>query len=230
MLIDLHVHTSATPGGHDLDRLIEAAKDAGLDGLAITDIGVLPDFSDLPRGDFGLFAGVELPTSRGRWLAYPPHLSDGVDVGAFDSPDADGLYSIDVVEKLSGEGWALILVQPFHEPQPREAVYDMAGFHAIEVSQGTEPLMAKDLAIEAALALRVGVVGGSAVLEDLSVLGKICTVFLPPLSDQSSFHGALMSRDVFLGERGKRPVGEMVEQQERKRPPRRSRSRKSQNS
>lgn len=228
MWIDVHVQTDKTAGGLGLKDVAQAARESGLDGLALTDIGTLPDPEEMKRvsSETGvhLFTGVKLPTEAGTWLAYPPRATEGAELSF--SVDDSGLYPLSSVETLAREGWALILSQPFGEEGPGEAVYSMKGLHGLEVTNSESGLCAKDLSLEAALALELAVLGGSGVLGDLSVLGKVGTAFMPEISSQRDFHGALVSRAVMLAERGKRDIEEVEEKQSRRRKPRRRKPRK----
>jgi len=205
MWIDIHVESGLPEGINNLAEIGRHARECALDGLAITDVGRLPDPAELEEASnaTGLFffGGIKLPTDRGVWLAYPqdlhqscPELTSG----------EDGLFPLSSVAELGQEGWALVLSQPFLEGGPGEDVYDMVGFHGVEVSNGREPLSARDFAMEAALSLGQGVVGGSGSSGESGALGIVGTGFLRHLKYQRDFHDALVNRTVLLVERGKR--------------------------
>jgi hypothetical protein len=227
MWIDIHVQTDKTVGGLGLEDVATAARESGLDGLAVTDIGTMPDRAEMERISSAtgvrLFSGIKLPTEAGVWLAYPPREDEGEDL-TFHTEDS-GLYPLSAVETLARNGWALVLSQPFGEGGPGEAVYSMRGLHGLEVTNSSSGLCAKDLSLEAALALRLSVMGGSGVLGDLSVLGRVGTAFMPSISSQRDFHGALVSGAVMLAEKGRRDIQEVEEKPSRKRKPRRRKPR-----
>ena len=205
MWVDIHIESRLSEGKKNLVEMGEQALECALDGLVITDVGRLPALSDLEEAAEAtgvlFFGGVKIPTDRGVWLAYPPDLS--CELPELE-PDEDGLFSIEVVASLGQEGWALVLSQPFLDGGPGEGVYDMVGFHGLEVSNGREPLSARDFALEAALALGQGVVGGSGSSGEPGPLGIVGTGFLIDLRDQRDFHYALVNRSVILVERGTR--------------------------
>jgi len=227
MWIDVHVQTEKTPGGRGLEDLVLAARESGLDGLALTDVGSIPDFEEMAAVSSAtgvrLFAGIKLPTESGVWLAYPPGHEQAGDL-EFTSEEG-GLYPLSAVESLVRSGWALILSQPFGESGPGEGIYSMKGFHGVEVTNGSNGLCGKDLSLEAALALNLAVLGGSGVLENLDVLGRVGTAFVPDVKTQRDFHDALVSGSVMLAEKGKRDIEEFEEKSPRKRKPRRRKPR-----
>jgi len=227
MWIDVHVQTEKTPGGLGLKDLALAARESGLDGLALTDVGSLPDFEEMAAVSSAtgvrLFAGIKVPTESGIWLAYPPGRQQAGDL-EFTSEE-EGLYSLSAVESLVRSGWALVLSQPFGELGPGEGIYHMKGLHGVEVTNGSNGLCGKDLSLEAALALDLAVLGGSGVLSNLDVLGHVGTAFVRDVKTQGDFHDALVSGSVMLAEKGKRDIQEFEDKPSRKRKPRRRKPR-----
>ena len=76
MIVDLHVHTDATESGRSVPEIVGALEACGLDGVALTDVGVISAPQDVSEvfeeSGLSVFFGVELPTETGRWLLYPP--------------------------------------------------------------------------------------------------------------------------------------------------------------
>ena len=77
MLIDLHVHSHHTRGGTLAPRaVLRRAREAGLDGVAFTDLNTLDGLDEIRAAgrDEALLAlcGVELATDRGHYLCFFP--------------------------------------------------------------------------------------------------------------------------------------------------------------
>ncbi len=229
MIVDLHVHTDATESGRNVPEIVGALASSGLDAVALTDVGVISSPADVAgtfeEAGLSVFFGVELPTETGRWLLYPPNAIEAAESKPWGEPGSDGLYSSGVVETLTGQGWAAVLVQPFLNDGAGEGVYALQGMHAIQITQGEEPLSARDLAMEAGLALDIPLVAGSNLLGDLEALGKVGTVLLRAASTQSEFVRELKEGHMFVAKMGTPKV--TPEARRRKRGPRRRRSRSS---
>ena len=77
MLIDLHVHSHHTAGvSLHPHEVVRRAKEAGLDGLVLTDLNTLEGLPELRAAareeSFLALCGVELATDRGHYLCYFP--------------------------------------------------------------------------------------------------------------------------------------------------------------
>src|SRR5512146_668240 len=77
MLIDLHVHTHHTRGGALAPRdVVRRAREAGLDGVAFTDLNTLDGLEEIRAAgrEVGMLAlaGVEIATDRGHYLCFFP--------------------------------------------------------------------------------------------------------------------------------------------------------------
>src|SRR5215212_7874440 len=77
MLVDLHVHSHHSPGGVLSPRdVVRRAKEAGLDGVVLTDVNTLEGLEELREASreqgFLALAGVEITTDRGHYLCYFP--------------------------------------------------------------------------------------------------------------------------------------------------------------
>lgn len=102
---DLQVHTDASPCSRAAPRnVVEAALDAGLDGIAITNHDTLEGYAavdELAPPELTVIPGVEVTTSQGHLLALDVH-----DV----PPRGDPLAVIDQVHE---QGGLAILSHPF---------------------------------------------------------------------------------------------------------------------
>ena len=81
MLIDVFTYTQASPNGpFTIHSLIEAAKCARLDGIAVTDRAStqrIREYMDIAeQEEFLVLYGLELETSSGRVVAYPRYVDD----------------------------------------------------------------------------------------------------------------------------------------------------------
>jgi predicted metal-dependent phosphoesterase TrpH len=77
MLIDLHVHSHHTRGCSLAPRdVVRRAKEAGLDGVAFTDLNTLDGLDEIRAAardeNFLALCGVEVTTDRGHYLCFFP--------------------------------------------------------------------------------------------------------------------------------------------------------------
>jgi len=77
MLIDLHVHSHHTRGGVLAPRdVLQAARAAGLDGVAFTDLNTLDGLPEIraAAAETGVLAlvGLEVATDKGHYLCFFP--------------------------------------------------------------------------------------------------------------------------------------------------------------
>lgn len=102
---DLQVHTDASPCSNTPpERVAEAAADAGLDGIAVTDHDTLEGVAavrDAAPADLDVIAGVEVSTTAGHLLAL--NVSEA-------PPRTDPLTAIDRVHE---QGGVAVLSHPF---------------------------------------------------------------------------------------------------------------------
>jgi predicted metal-dependent phosphoesterase TrpH len=178
MLIDLHVHTTRGSGDSSLapPELIEAAAQAGLDGVCITEHSLLWDAHDLAdaAGSSGirLYAGLEVETDAGHVLV----------IGG--NGYAAGMHRLDALaEHAVRQGAALVFAHPFrhhtasvpgqeclltarHGAQIRTsreaaAIPALAAVHALEAVNGATGESDNDFAREVARELNLPATGGS---------------------------------------------------------------------
>ncbi len=123
MLIDLHNHTSTLSDDSLItpEELVEGAKKAGLDGVAITEHDYFSDHESLKRlgkrMDFLVIPGVEINTEEGHLLVF------GLDEYVF------GMHRASFVKKwLDRKGGAMIVAHPYR----RRYKPELAGPEAYE--------------------------------------------------------------------------------------------------
>ncbi len=191
MLIDLHVHTPATPGGaiRPLDALARA-RAIGLDGVAFTDLDsldALPEVREAARVT-GVLAlvGVELATDHGRYLCFfdaPGRLAPLV--GLFGGLPRPAQAALARVASLGG---VAVAAHPYDKALTGvsgDAVFTLDGLAAVEGLHGRSPGRANDLAVEAADHLGLPCVGGSGALASLDELGTAATLFREPVAGEA---------------------------------------------
>lgn len=102
---DLQVHTDASPCSRAAPRdVVEAARERGLDGIAITNHDTLEGYAavdELAPDELTVIPGVEVTTSQGHLLALDVH-----DV----PPRADPLT---VIDRVHDQGGLAVLSHPF---------------------------------------------------------------------------------------------------------------------
>ncbi len=191
MLLDLHVHTSRTPGGtlRPLDVLLRA-RARGLDGVAFTD---LDTFEALPEvraaaAEAGLVAlvGLSLSTAQGRFLLFfdaPERLPSPVELfGPWPRP------AVAALARAVTMGAAVVAAHPYDKslaPASGDAVFTLDGLAALEGLHGRSRHGANDLAVEAADHLGLPCVGGSGALTSLDELGTAATLLREPVRDEA---------------------------------------------
>jgi len=191
MLIDLHVHTTRTPGGtlRPLD-VLRAARSLGLDGVAFTD---LDGFDALPEAraaaaETGLVAlvGLTLSTTQGRFLCFfddPGRLATPAELfGPAPRP------AVAALARAVTLGAAVVAAHPYDRtlaPATGDAVFTLDGLAALEGLHGRSSHGANDLAVEAADHLGLPCVGGSGALTSLAQLGAAATLLREPVVDEA---------------------------------------------
>lgn len=108
---DLQVHTATSPCSRAAPRdVVDAALDAGLDGIAITDHDTLEGYDEVARlapEELTVIAGVEVTTTQGHLLAL------GVESAP---PKTDPLA---VVSRVHEQGGVALLSHPFDRLRER---------------------------------------------------------------------------------------------------------------
>ena len=120
LTLDLHVHSDASFDGRlKPAEIIEAARAAGLDGVAICDHDTFPDLSgvDVPE-DFLLIPGVEISTDLGHILGLlydvPPELPKN-------------RSAVDAIDAIHAAGGLAVLAHPFQHSRDEERLTPLIG-------------------------------------------------------------------------------------------------------
>ncbi|MBU2551521.1 MAG: hypothetical protein KKB20_24130 [Proteobacteria bacterium] len=188
MKIDLHVHTRHYSGcsGIEADELLEHAAGVGLDGLALTEHGILwPEDKLAPlrekAAEIGLLllAGQEITClERGRrqdFLVFGMTVS----LGSLESP-------LELIERVHGEGGVVVAAHPF-KPSRLGAGYHGVGddivdlaIDAVELFHPDHDRQARAKVRAAAKILNIPMTGGSD-SHALYSLGYCSTRFFNPI-------------------------------------------------
>jgi predicted metal-dependent phosphoesterase TrpH len=203
MLIDLHVHTHHTRGVTLQPRdAVRRAKDAGLDGVAFTDLNTLDGLEEIRAAGreeaFLALCGVEVATDRGHYLCFFP---DPAKVPA--PPQMFGSATPwpvrDVLAKVRELGGVAIAAHPYDKTVERpsgDIIFTLDGLAAIEGLNTRRKGPANDLAIEAADHMSLPCVGASGAHEAADI-GKAATLFRDPVSSEADVVAQLRAGTVF---------------------------------
>jgi len=201
MLIDIHIPTDQ--GAEALHAALESARDARLDGVVLTWTDA-PRPDEVPRvGDLAIFHAAEITTDKGVLIAIPPALDGDLQESLWSLKD----QSFDAMVTWCRErNWALVLGQPFADGAllASNSQGPVAQVDAVEVTHGDEPLLVRDLAIEAALGEKRGIAasGGG----DPRRIGRFSTLLLPNRSGQAGIVQAICQGAIWVVETGERKV------------------------
>jgi hypothetical protein len=115
MLIDLHVHSHHTHGCTLAPRdVLRRAKEAGLDGVAFTDMNTLEGLEEIRAAgrEEGMLAlrGAEIVTDRGHYLCFFP-IPGGAAGAALGTPPWSAREVVRKVAELGGPPWRPTLRQ-----------------------------------------------------------------------------------------------------------------------
>lgn len=211
MLIDIQVRTTRTPGGTlSLEDIVTRARNAGLDAVSVTEVGVPADMDEVRSVErstgFPVFVGVELPTERGSILAYPPSFDDQDYLSArWGAAGAAGVWSLDdLMSWLLENDWVVVAAHPGERaadgPRMADDLYAIKGLHGILVAvDGGDPI-ADDLAVEAAVARGVAGLGASGGGASLDAIGRYATLIPGTVHTQGELTRALMEGDAWTVE------------------------------
>ena len=151
-LVDLHVHTAASPDGRSpLADLAAAAKRAGLDAMAICDHDLCTPVPEALEGVL-LIPACEVSTRAGHitglFLDRPLDLEA---LGRLPAPEA-------AVAAIRGAGGLAVLAHPFHRPGRREEdfPFDVDGVEAANARAAFKVPDANDRAAAFAAARSLG--------------------------------------------------------------------------
>jgi predicted metal-dependent phosphoesterase TrpH len=205
MLIDLHVHSHHTLGCPLAPRdVVRRAKEAGLDGVAFTDLNTLEGLEEIRSAGAaeGLLAlcGVEITTDRGHYLCYFP---DPARV-----PPPPQLFGSktpwpvrEVLQRVNEMGGAVVAAHPYDKTIERPSgdfIFTLDGLSAIEglnARRGKGP--ASDLAMEAADHMGLPCTGASGAQDSLDEIGKAATLFRQPVGSEADVVAQIRSGGIF---------------------------------
>lgn len=167
MLIDLHTHSRPRSDDSDIrpTELVQRAKQAGLDGICLTEHDYFWDKDDLAalsqENDFLILPGVEMNTEEGHILVF------GIEEYIF------GMHRIEFLKRIVDEaGGAMILAHPYRRNYYRDRdlqataeQYSQRTFFrfldAIEISNGRAKEIENEFSQELCRQLDLKGVGGS---------------------------------------------------------------------
>jgi predicted metal-dependent phosphoesterase TrpH len=206
VLIDLHVHSTHTANASfTLKELVEQAKKAGLDGLALTDVhsvAGLGEARELSKSE-GLLVlvGFEAHTTRGHFLVFVPEPEKLPEISTwlrFDEQDRCSYTSLfEAVEQLDG---ILVAAHPFDRSVPEspgDSVVRLEGVSAIEVLNASKPTLSNELAEEVAAGAGLPGTGGSNARDSLDQLGRYATLVRGPVDCEADLIDRIRKYDIW---------------------------------
>jgi predicted metal-dependent phosphoesterase TrpH len=226
MLIDLHVHSSHSRGCPlaPLD-VARRAKEAGLDGVAFTDLNTLEGLEEIHAAgrEVGIVAlcGVEVATDRGHYLCFFPDPAK-VPAPAQMFGSATPWPVREVVARVRELGGAVIAAHPYDKSIERPSgdfIFTIDGLSAIEGWNARRKGAANDLAIEAADHMGLPCTGASGALSSLDEIGGAATLFREPVTTEAELVAQLKAGAMFSVQLGVTPGP--PERDRGERPPRR---------
>ncbi len=204
MLIDLHVHSHHTRGCPLAPRdVVRRAKEAGLDGVAFTDLNTLEGLAEIRAAaaeeGFLALCGVEVATDRGHYLCFfPDPAKVPAPAQAFGS--ATPWPVRDVLARVREMGGVAIAAHPYDKTVERpggDVIFTLDGLSAIEGLNARRKGPANDLAVEAADHMGLPCTGGSGALDALDPIGKAATLFKEPVASEADLVRQLRAGTVF---------------------------------
>jgi hypothetical protein len=204
MLIDLHVHSHHTRGCALAPRdVVRRAKEAGLDGVAFTDLNTLDGLEEIRAAGreerFLALCGVELTTDRGHYLCFFP---DPAKVPA--PPQVFGSATPwpvrDVLAKVKELGGVAVAAHPYDKSVERpggDVIFTLDGLSAIEGLNARRKGPANDLAVEAADHMNLPCTGSSGAMGSLDEIGNAATLFRDTVASEADLVQQLRAGTVF---------------------------------
>jgi predicted metal-dependent phosphoesterase TrpH len=204
MLIDLHVHSHHTRDCALKPRdIVRRAKEAGLDGVALTDLNTLEGLEELRAAGreegFLALCGVELTTDHGHYLCFFPEPEK--------VPAPPQLFGATtpwpvrpVLAKVRELGGVAIAAHPYDKSVARPSgdfIFTLDGLAAIEGLNTKRPGPANDLAVEAADHMGLPCVGASGASGALEEIGKAATLFRDPVGSERDLVQQLRAGTVY---------------------------------
>ena len=204
MLIDLHVHSHHSRGSSLAPReALRRAKQAGLDGVAFTDLNTLDGLEEIRAAgrEEGILAlvGVEVATDHGHYLCFFP---DPAKVPA--PPQAFGSATPwparEVLARVRELGGVAVAAHPYDKTIDRPSgdfIFTIDGLAAIEGLNASVKGPANDLAVEAADHMSLPCTGASGAHASLDEIGKAATLFRDPVASEADLVAQLRAGTVF---------------------------------
>jgi hypothetical protein len=203
MLIDLHVHSHHTHGCTLAPRdVLRRAKEAGLDGVAFTDMNTLEGLEEIRAAgrEEGMLAlrGAEIVTDRGHYLCFFPAPAAVPPLGQlFGTPPWSAR---EVVRKVAELGGTTVAAHPYDKTMERPSgdfIFTLEGLAAVEGLNARRRGPANDLAVEAADHMSLPCVGASGALDSIDDVGKAATLFREPVASEADLVRQIKGRAVF---------------------------------
>lgn len=200
MLIDLHVHSRATPDcPFEPAEVVARAEALGLDAVAFTDADTLAGMADALAARteaVAVFVGIELDTDHGHYLVFfsEPEKLPAV-AALFGEPGPKGYGAREVLAKVQEQGGVAIAAHPYDRDMERPsgdfifAVKDKLA--AVEGLNALKRPGVNDLAVEASEHMRLPCTGGSNAIKALEEVGRAATYFPARISTHAELVGAL---------------------------------------
>jgi len=167
MFIDLHLCAENMEDTQWAEGVFATARDGGLDGIVLTgndvaiDAATLKDMAD--HHGIHLFVAVQVPTDAGTVLLYPSETGEDYFNHKWQIDPDEGVYPYEEIRLFCQERrWAIVAAQPYqanHGMQDR--IYEIEGLHGVEVITQNVGSLARDLAIEAAVARNLSTMAAS---------------------------------------------------------------------
>lgn len=216
MLIDLHVHSTLTPGcSLEIEEVVRRAEEAGLDGVCFTDRNTWKVAKAVhalrERSPITLLVGCEVVTDHGYYLCFLPEPEKAKEPDELFGKAAEGdFYPVrHVVETIRGLGGAVVVAHPYerHIDKPAgDTIFTLKGLSAVEGLTGTRKNNVNELAIEASEHLSLPCIGGSAAMGSYEEIGTAATLFRDVVKTEADLIAALGGGAVWAVSIGTPPV------------------------
>lgn len=213
MLIDLHAKTHFSEDVTVTPRqLLQRARDAGLDGIAVCDTlstARSRDILELAETDFedlNVFVGVEIPTDRGVLVGFAPRIDEfyfNEEWGWLahrTTPAAEAV--LELFDEVNG---VTIAARPYDqdiEHKMGDYIFQLDRLGAVEVYSPRVGRTQNNFALEAAAFMEVGTTGGSDPHGDASSIGRYATFFEEDVPSQRLLVDALRESEYWAVEVG----------------------------
>ena len=201
MIIDVFTYSNASPdAAYTVEELIDAAKNAGLDGVCVTDRNISSHAKNLvaagKNAGFFVGVGVELETTAGRVTAFPKTLDAELVAESWknlgEKPDPES-----VLDFFHSRGGIVVARDVFcHGEGLKDRVHSVKdshgkGFDVVDTIAHYRRRIDNELSIEAQNVLGVSACAGSGVFDDIQAMGSCATLFVKKIRSQADFVDAM---------------------------------------